>query len=91
MYSKRRPLTCCIAKHFSRSVSVSFVSRNISPKAVALFSLVEDKNKNMGSDPKISTIPRVTISRLFFKKVSFLKLSTTFPILISEGTLSTIS
>ena len=90
MYLKRRPLTCCITQHFSRSVSVSFVSGNISPKAIALFSLVEAENKNMGSDSKISTIPRVTISRLFFKKVSFLKLSTTFPILIPKETLFTI-
>jgi len=45
----------------------------------------------MGSDPKMSTVPRMTISKLFSKKVPFLKLSATFPISISKEKASTMS
>ena len=45
----------------------------------------------MGLDPKISTIPRMTIGRLFSKKVPSLKLSAAFPISIPKGKPSTMS
>ena len=45
----------------------------------------------MGLDPKISTVPRMTIGRLFSKKVPSLKLSATFPISITKGKTSTMS
>jgi len=45
----------------------------------------------MGSDPKMPTAPRVTIGRLFSKKVSSLKLSVIFPISILKEIVSTVS
>ena len=45
----------------------------------------------MGSDPKTPTAPRVTIGKLFSKRLSFLKLLAVFPTLIPEGKASTMS
>jgi len=45
----------------------------------------------MGSDPKIFTVSRMTISRLFSKKVPFLKLFATFPTSIPKEKASTMS
>ena len=45
----------------------------------------------MGSDPKMPIAPRVTIGRLSFKKVSFLKLPAALPTSIPEGKASTMS
>ena len=40
----------------------------------------------MNLDPKTPTVPKVTTDRFSFKKVSFLKLSATFPASILEET-----
>jgi len=45
----------------------------------------------MDLDPKISTVPRITIGRLFSKKVPSLKLSAAFPISIPKEKASTMS
>ena len=45
----------------------------------------------MGSDSKMPTAPRVTTSKLFSKRLSFLKLPATFPTLIPEEKASTMS
>jgi len=58
---------------------------------VASFSSRESKEKDINSDYKIPTVPRVTIGRLFSKKVSSLKLSATFPASVLERIASTIS
>ena len=73
------------------SVFVSSAFSNASSEALALFFLGESKKKDMSSDFKILTAPRVTTSRLFPKNVSLLKLLAAFPILIPEGNTSTIN
>ena len=45
----------------------------------------------MGSDSRMPTVPRVTTGKLSFKKLPFLKLPATFPALIPEGKVSTMS
>ena len=45
----------------------------------------------MDLDPKISAVPRITIGRLFSKKVSSLKLSVAFSISIPRGKAFTMS
>ena len=45
----------------------------------------------MDLDPKISAVPRITIGRLFSKKVPFLKLSVAFSISIPRGKAFTMS
>jgi len=45
----------------------------------------------MDLDPKMPTIPRITISRLFFKKLPSFKLLTTSLTSISKNKASTIS
>ena len=58
---------------------------------LALSFLGESEEKNIGLDLKIPIIPKITISKLFFKKVSFLKLSTTLFISIPKEKVSTMS
>ena len=83
IYSRERSQTCCIVKHFSRSIYVFSIFRIPSPKALALFFLGESKEKNISWDPKTPT-PWMTIGKLSFNKISSLKLSTTFLISISK-------
>ena len=45
----------------------------------------------MGSDPKMSTTPRVTTGKLSFKRLPSLKLPAAFPALIPEGKASNMS
>ena len=70
VYLRERPQTCCITRYSSRSVSASFISRNISPKAIALSSSVESEEKDMSLDFKTSTALRMTTSRLFLSYAS---------------------
>ena len=58
VYLRKKLQTCCIARYFSKSVSVSSTSRNVSLKALALSSPRESKEKNMGLNSKIFTILR---------------------------------
>jgi len=91
-YIQERDLKLIVLQDAPQGVSLlSSVSRNISSKAIALFSLEESKKESIGSDPKMPTILRITIGRLSFKKVSSLKLSATFPALILKKTASTMS
>ena len=86
VYLRGRPQTHCIARHSSRSVSASSASRNVFPDAVTLSSPGKNEEKDMNLDPKTPTVPKVTTDRFSFKKVSFLKLSATFPASILEET-----
>ena len=86
-----RSQTYLITRCFLKSITASFTFRNIYPKAIALSSLEESKKEEIGSDPKILTVPKVTIGRLFSKKVLFLKLPTTCSISILEETVFTMS
>jgi len=61
-----------------QGVSLLFVPLEIS--LLALSFSRESEEKNIVLDLKIPIIPKITISKLFFKKVSFLKLSTTLSI-----------
>ena len=45
----------------------------------------------MGSDPKMSTAPKITTGKLSSKRLPSLKLPATFPTLIPEGKTSTMS
>ena len=74
----------CIARYSLKSISTFSASWNASLEALALYSIGESEEKDIGSDPKISTVLRVTISKLSFKKVSSLKLSVIFTISISK-------
>ena len=73
-----------------KNVSTSFVFRNFSSKTLTLFS-GESEKKDMSSDPKIPTVPKMTINKLSSKKVSFFKLPATFHVPISEEIASTMS
>jgi len=64
---------------------------NVCSETIALSSSGESERENMGSDPKMLTAPRVTISRLSSKKVFSLKLPTALPVSILEETASTMS
>jgi len=72
-------------------ISASSTFRNIFLKILVLSFSEESKKKKIDLDPKIPNIPRMTISRLFFKKLSSLKLLTTSLISISKEKASTIS
>ena len=80
-----RSQTCHVARYFLRSVSTSFISRNVTPEAVALSFSGETEEENMSLDPKTST-SRVTISRLSSRKVLSLKLPAAFPASILKET-----
>ena len=77
--------------HSSRSVSASSASRNSSPEALSSSSSGESEEESVGSDPKMPTAPRMTISKLSFKRLPSLKLSATFPTLIPEEKVSTMN
>jgi len=67
-----------IVRHFLKSISTSSTLRNFSSKVLALSFSRESKKEDMGLDSKMYTTLRVTIGRLFFKKVFSLRLSITF-------------
>jgi len=90
VYSRGRSQTCCIARHFSRSVSASFASKNISSEAIALSFLGESEEKDMSLDLKTPTALRMTTGRLFSRKIPSLKLPATFTSIL-EGTAYIIS
>jgi len=73
----------------SQGVPLLFVPPEISPLALSFSG--ESKEKNIGLDLKIFIIPKITISKLFSKKISFLKLSTTLFISIPKEKASTMS
>ena len=70
--------TYYIIRYFSRNVSTSSTFRNISPETIVLYFLEETEKKNIGLDPKMLTTLRMTIDKLFSKKIPFLKLSAAF-------------
>ena len=67
-----------IMRHFLKSVSTSSTLRNFSSKVLALSFSGESKKENIGLDSKMYTTLKVTIDRLFFKKVFSLRLPITF-------------
>jgi len=91
VYSKERSQTHYIARHFSRSISVSFICKNTTPKALPLSFSEESKGKNIDLNSKTPTASRVTTGRLSSKKVLSLKLSAAFPALTPKEKSSTIS
>ena len=73
-------------------VSLLFLPRrNPSPEALSLSSSGESEEKSMGSDPKMSTAPKITTGKLSSKRLPSLKLPATFPTLIPKGKTSTMS
>jgi len=64
VHLRKKLPTCYITRHFLKSVSVSSTSRNVSLKALALFSPRESEEKNMGLNSKTFTILRVTTNKL---------------------------
>ena len=91
VYSNKRSQTYDIVRYSLRSVFASYASKNVSPKGVDLLLSGENGKEYMNSDPNIPTIPRMTIGRLFSKKVSSLKFPATFLISILEEPASTMS
>jgi len=79
VYSKGRSQTHYIARHFSRSISVSSICKNATPEVLPLSYSEESEEKNIDLNSKIPTASRVTTGRLFSKKVPSLKLSAAFP------------
>jgi len=80
-YKKERSQTYYIAIYLSRSIFSAL--SNSSLEALSLSFSGKSKEESMGSDLRMSTIPKVTISKISFKKTS-LKLSTAFSTLIPE-------
>jgi len=91
VYSKGKSQTHYIARHFSKSISVSSICKNATPKALPLSFSEESEGKNIDLNSKTPTASRVTTGRLSSKKVPSLKLSATFPASISKEKASTIS
>ena len=91
VHSRERPQTHHITRCSSRSVSTFSASRNPFAEALSSFSSGESEEESVGSDPKIPTVPKMTIDKLSFKKLPSLKLSAAFPAPIPEGKASIMS